>query len=405
MTPAESSGVDRVAPIYPSGVDRIYPIDVDPAYRPDWFQGEAGTHVPLPPAAVAVCRETLPGQPLLWANTDTGRLTLISLDAGEPYIRYDWSSWKQYVLGEHYRTLARPMYTRLPFHYHRIPSVIRRAVAKGLLAHQTPAGAGGGRFPGFPIEQGFELLAHVWTRVSARAAAPGAGPGATRTGPPIVLTHDIDTGDGFPWVRRTAELELAHGFRSVWHVVGRGDPPDYGVLDWLVEQGCTIGLHGYNHDNKLAFLSADRIRRRLDACRPLIQRYDMQCFRSPSWFRSDTLFDVLSEYLQVDYSRLDTDRSCPGGVGGCLWTKPFSLGGLTHVPTTVPFEDPLYWGCEPEHLVDFWRPKLEWLRGCGGGIVVNTHPEPQFSGNARMLGAYDQLLNVLASASSPDVRS
>jgi peptidoglycan/xylan/chitin deacetylase (PgdA/CDA1 family) len=405
VTPAESSGVDRVAPIYPSGVDRIYPIDVDPAYRPDWFQGEAGTHVPLPPAAVAVCRETLPGQPLLWANTDTGRLTLISLDAGEPYIRYDWSSWKRYVLGEHYRTLARPMYTRLPFHYHRIPSVIRRAVAKGLLAHQTPAGAGGGRFPGFPIEQGFELLAHVWTRVSARAAAPGAGPGATRTGPPIVLTHDIDTGDGFPWVRRTAELELAHGFRSVWHVVGRGDPPDYGVLDWLVEQGCTIGLHGYNHDNKLAFLSADRIRRRLDACRPLIQRYDMQCFRSPSWFRSDTLFDVLSEYLQVDYSRLDTDRSCPGGVGGCLWTKPFSLGGLTHVPTTVPFEDPLYWGCEPEHLVDFWRPKLEWLRGCGGGIVVNTHPEPQFSGNARMMGAYDQLLNVLASASSPDVRS
>jgi hypothetical protein len=221
----------------------------------------------------------------------------------------------------------------------------------------------------------------------------------------VTLTHDIDTGHGFSWVRRTAELELAHGFRSVWHVVGRGDPLDYAVLDWLVTQGCTIGLHGYNHDNKLAFLPADRIRRRLDACRPLIERYDIQCFRSPSWLRSDMLFEVLAEYMRVDYSRLDTDRSCPGGVGGCLWTKPFSVGGLTHIPTTVPFEDPLYWGCEPEQLVDFWRPKLAWLRGCGGGTVVNTHPEPQFSGNARMLGAYDQLLDVLASASSSSGRS
>lgn len=397
MTPAEPSGTPRVG--------RIHPICVAPAFRPDWFRSDAGTHVPLPPPAVSACREQLPGQPLVWADTDTGHLTLISLDAGEPHIRFDWPSWERYVLGEQYRSLTRPLYTRLPFHYHRVPGVIRRAIAGRLLADQAPVGALGRRFPGFPIEQGFELLAYVWSRVTGDATPPGEGLDAASPGPPVVLTHDIDTGHGFSWVRRTAEIELAHGFRSVWHVVGRGDPPDHAVLDWLVEHGCTIGLHGYNHDNKLAFLPAERIRRRLDACRPLIERYDIQCFRSPSWFRSDTLFDVLSEYMRVDYSRLDTDRSCPGGVGGCLWTKPFSLGGLTHVPTTVPFEDPLYWGCEPEQLVEFWRPKLDWLHGCGGGIVVNTHPEPQFSGNARMLGAYDQLLDLLASASSRDVRS
>ena len=66
------------------------------------------------------------------------------------------------------------------------------------------------------------------------------------------------------------------------------------------------------------------------------------------------------------------------------------------MPTTVPFEDPLYWGHTPEQLVAFWQPKLEWLQGCGGNIVVNTHPEPQFSGNATMLRAYAQLLDVLA---------
>ena len=110
----------------------------------------------------------------------------------------------------------------------------------------------------------------------------------------------------------------------------------------------------------------------------------------------ETLFEVLADYVTVDYSRLDTDRSCPGGVGGCLWTKSFQVGGLTHMPTTIPFEDPLYWGCPADGLVDFWRPKLDWLRACGGNLVVNTHPEPQFSGNAKMLRAYDQLLDVLA---------
>ncbi|HIE92700.1 MAG TPA: hypothetical protein EYQ83_07485 [Acidobacteria bacterium] len=388
MSSAEPSGIGRTT--------RICRIGVEPTYRPDWFDADAGAHVPLPPDDVTAGLTTLPGQSLVWAETDAGRTALVTLDAGEPHIRYDWSSWKQYVLGERYRTLARPLYTYLPFHYHRVPGPVRRVIAKLLLAPQAPTGETGRDFPGFPIEQGFELLAHVWGRVKPDETPGHANEPDLPSPSSVVLTHDIDTAEGFPWVQRMAEMELAHGLPSVWHVVGRGDPPDYAVLDWLVERGCTIGLHGYNHDNKIAFLPADQIRRRLDACRPLIERYDMQCFRSPSWFRSDTLFDVVKDYVTVDYSRLDTDRSCPGGIGGCLWTKPFTLGGLTHVPTTIPFEDPLYWGHDAEQLVDFWRPKIAWLRGCGGGIVVNTHPDPQFSGNARMLRAYDQLLDVLA---------
>ena len=362
-------------------------IDVEPAYRPAWYRDDAGTHVPLPPPTVTRPAEDLPGEAVVWADRPTGRLPLVTIEAGRGHIRHEWSRWRRFVLAERYRTLTRPLYTRLPFHYHRIPGAIRRLAARAMLAGQSPGPEVG--FPGFPIEQGFELLAHVWAQI-------GEAPGAPDRTSDIVLTHDIDTGDGFDWVKPTAELELAHGFQSTWHVVGRGDPPDHGVLDWLVDHGCTIGLHGYNHDNQLAFLPADRIRRRLDACLPLMTRYDVRCFRSPSWFRTDTLFEVLKEYIAVDYSVLDTDRSCPGGVGGCLWTKRFESDGLTHVPTTIPFEDPLYWGHSPEQLVDFWRPKIGWLQACGGNIVVNTHPEPQFSGNATMLRAYDQLLHVLA---------
>ena len=345
--------------------------------------------MPLPPASVVSPVSVLPGAVVVWTDGEKGRVPLVSVEGSRGYIRHEWTRWRRFVLGERYRTLTRPLYTRLPFHYHRVPGAIRRVAARVLLARQAPVAQAGTDFPGFPIEQGLELLAHVWAQVgSDTAVLPSAGQ--------TILTHDIDTREGFAWVKPTAELELAHGLRSIWHVVGQGDPLDHAVLDWLVERGCTIGLHGYNHDNRLAFLPADRVRRRLDACRDVIERYDIRSFRSPSWFRSDTLFQVLKDYDLVDYSRLDTDRSCPGGVGGCLWTKQFNLDGVTHVPTTVPFEDPLYWGRSAEQLVDFWRPKIAWLRACGGNIVVNTHPEPQFSGNAEMLRVYDQLLDVLA---------
>ena len=373
----------------PPEAAQIARIGVEPAYRPDWFREDAGAHVPLPPRTVAAPATALPGVAVVWADTAEERVPLVSIEAGRGRLRYDWTRWRRFVLGERYRTQTRPLYTRLPFHYHRIPGAIRRVAARALLAGHSPRTPMTSTFPGFPIEQGFEVLAAVWARVGDDPAMP---PPASE----ILLTHDIDTRAGFAWVRQTAAIELAHGFRSLWHVVGRGDPPDHAVLDWLVDRGCSVGLHGYNHDNRLAFLPTDQIRRRLDACRDLIARYDIRGFRSPSWFRSERLFRVLKDYGLVDYSRLDTDRSCPGGVGGCLWTKRFELDGLTHVPTTVPFEDPLYWGRTPEQLVDFWRPKIAWLRACGGNIVVNTHPEPQFSGNARMLRVYDRLLDVLA---------
>ncbi len=368
---------------------RIARITVAPAYRPAWFRDDAAAHVPLPPPSVAPPTAELPGTAVVWAeDVERKRLALLSVDSGRGHIRYDWDCWSRFVLGERYRTLSRPLYTRLPFHYHRIPGVIRRIAATALLGGHSPAAGSGAMFPGFPIEQGFELLTYVWERLGKLAAAD------TPTSE-IILTHDIDTRAGFPWVKPMAELELAHGFRSIWHVVPHGDPLDHALLDWLVDRGCAIGLHGYNHDGRLAFLPAERIRGRLDACHDLIARYDIRSFRSPAWFRSETLFDVLKDYDMIDYSRLDTDRSCPGGVGGCLWTRRFELDGLTHMPTTIPFEDPLYWGHSADQLVDFWRPKVAWLLACGGNIVVNTHPEPQFSGNARMLRAYDQLLDVL----------
>jgi peptidoglycan/xylan/chitin deacetylase (PgdA/CDA1 family) len=361
-------------------------LEIARQYLPDWFVEGFPAHVPIPADNFV----ELQGEVIAWGITETGMIPLLSIESGLIYSQCDWDEWKDYVLEEKYRDMARPFYTRLPFHYHHaVPANLRNVAMRVVLARRGSRGVPGHVFPGFPVEQGFELLHHVHAQIGA--AEDMEPEHASR----VILTHDIDTSAGFRWVRRIAELEKEHGFRSLWNVVGCAYRIEYGILDWLVANGFEIGLHGHNHDNKLAFLSESEIRHRLDQCEGLMRDYEIRAFRSPSWFRNEMLFAVLRDYFEYDYSRLDTDILCPGGKGGCLWTKTFSRNGLTHVPTTLPFEVPLFLGHAPEELLDFWKPKVQWLESCGGNIVVNTHPDPHYSGSARMLNVYEKLLLLL----------
>ena len=252
----------------------------------------------------------------------------------------------------------KPLSAKLPWHYHRIPECLRMTLAKIIYSRA--------KIPplSYPCEKNTEL-------------------GRT------ILTHDIDTKGGFKRVKEIATVEMNYGFKSLWNVVGHGYRIDYGILDWLAFKGFEIGLHGYNHDNKLAFLPEAEIRRRLDKCRYLIDRYHITSFRSPSWCRSERLFNVLKDYLQYDYSYLDVDMF---NGGGCLSNKPFRENGLTHIPTTVPYEAPLLFGYAPEQLLRFWQHKIKWLNDCNGDIVVNTHPDRYYSGNDVMIKSYEKLL-------------
>ena len=58
---------------------------------------------------------------MLWGDRGDGPEPLISIDAGQTHSRFDWDRWSTLVRTERYTTQARPLYTRLPFHYHRIP--------------------------------------------------------------------------------------------------------------------------------------------------------------------------------------------------------------------------------------------------------------------------------------------
>ena len=287
----------------------IAKIKVEPSYRPAWFLEDQPAHIPLPTKRF----HELPGEVIAWGIWEGKSVPLLSVESGKLFSQYDWSEWKNYILGEKYRDIIRPFYTRLPTHYHIVPGALRNLAGRLLLSSQGVRTIPRHDFPGFPIEQGLELLRYVYEQ---SGAVHGVGSSSSSQ---IILTHDIDTKDGFKWVKRTATLEMEYGFRSLWNVVGCSKI-DYEVLDWLMENGFEIGLHGYNHDNRLIFLAEEEIRNRLDRCVELLNRYHMRSFRSPSWFRNEKLFKVLKDYFEFDYSYLDTDIICPGGNGGCLWT-------------------------------------------------------------------------------------
>jgi len=355
-------------------------LDIREDVRPVWLSADWRPRVPLPPIAPRV----LPSHNVLvWGELPNGkRLPLLRRGESGIDAAYPWADWREHILLERYATWRRrPFYTKLPFSYHRVPAGLRQRLAGRFFS------ARGEELPSFPTDTGFELLRCLKPDDTFRLAKQ-----ALSNEPRVVLTHDIDSQEAFDWVWPLAEVELAHGVRSSWNVVAGEYTLDEKTLDRLAENGFEIGLHDYLHDNKLIYLDETAMRRRLDRCRPFIERYGVRGFRSPSWFRGEMLYNVLQDYVDYDCSSLDFDGLCPAGPGGVLTTRPFHIGRLVEIPTTLPLEAPLLNGVSPELIPAYWEPKIEWLKQADGLAVVNSHPDPVYSGNKTMVRVYARFL-------------
>jgi peptidoglycan/xylan/chitin deacetylase (PgdA/CDA1 family) len=356
--------------------------------RPEWVQPGMRLRVPYPKNEPM---RPLEGNVLVWGTFSGGsQIPIVSIRSGPCSLElaFPWSSWLQYVLEERYTYRRRPMYTRFPVSYQRVPPGIRHRLAQHIYPGRRNRSEA---FPSGLFEPGFEALLHVRRRWEQDDCSPDVSPR-------VCLTHDIDTAEGFRHVGELAEVESALGLRSSWNVVVAEYAVDFAVLDWLTERGFEIGLHDYLHDNKLIYLSEPAMRRRLDRCRAFIERYDVRGFRSPSWFRSPTLMRVLADYVAYDGSCLDFDWLCPAGRGGVLTCRPFAFGSLIEIPTTLPLEAAYLEGVAPSDLQEYWRPKVNWLAAIGGCAVVNTHPDPHYSGNSNGVRAYGEFLERLLPA-------
>ena len=90
------------------------------------------------------------------------------------------------------------------------------------------------------------------------------GSGRRRYHAALILTHDVETGDGLRRALELADLEQERGFRSSFNVVAGDYPIDDGILRELTDRGFEIGLHGLHHDRSL-FSSRAEFERQLPA--------------------------------------------------------------------------------------------------------------------------------------------
>jgi len=233
---------------------------------------------------------------------------------------------------------------------------------------------------------------------------------AISSGPtPVLLTHDLDSAEGLEnLVEKFLDLEEGAGARSTNFIVPCAWPLDFGLLDVPPARGHFLGIHGHDHSNRTPFVSHSERKQRLDAARPLIERYGMEGYRAPSLIRTRALLECLGDYYRYDSSMPTSGGLFPTPNNGCASARPFCVENVVEIPISLPRDGSLrFLGYEPGEILELWIDCAKQISRSGGVVVLLTHCEKRFSGNADMLHVYRDFLDYIDSSdrfswSSPD---
>jgi len=186
----------------------------------------------------------------------------------------------------------------------------------------------------------------------------------------FVLTHDIETNNGQKFVRRVADLEEEHGFRSSFNFVPETYPVDRGLLNDLCQRGFEIGIHGLKHDGRLFNSSKEFL-----CCAEKINHYLTEFgavgFRAPLTIRNPEWMQALN--IEYDLSFFDTDpfEPIPGGTMS-IW--PFFTGHFVELPYTL-VQDYTLTSVLGETTPKIWLEKVDFIEKYHGMALVNSHPD------------------------------
>jgi hypothetical protein len=195
----------------------------------------------------------------------------------------------------------------------------------------------------------------------------------------LVFTHDVESDHGLHAVKKLAELEMHHGFRSSFNFIPEGSYEDPMELRaWLEARGFEVGVHDLYHDGHLyesreSFgIKAKRINRYLN-------EWGAVGFRSGFMLRQlDWLHDLNVVY---DTSTFDTDPFEPQPEGSHT-IFPFHVQppagvegpGYVELSYTLPQDSTLFLLLR-EKSPAIWKQKLDWIARNGGLALVNIHPD------------------------------
>lgn len=324
---------------------------------------------------------------------------------GEVHWSIDPVAWIRGILAEDYVSVwARPITSRIPlFNYSRIPHFLKGA----LQALQSPLAGVRSRpvaFPRIPLDD----LVDVIRRVCAALADPSRRP-ATEVWPrgrqaAVTLTHDVDTSwilddRRCPLLREIVQTEASLGYRSAWYVTADqlSTSKSERALGILAEAGCELGAHGWNHDSKLLYLSAERQEQRVQKIRDRFQGLRLEGIRTPWYCRSEGLFRVLAPHFRYDTSVPNASGffSSDTNSGCCTFFPYRTASGLVELPMTLPPDTALSGDSGFDALLTGSAEIIEQ----GGVVVITMHPQPHQSANRPALARYFRFLDRLATRS------
>ncbi|MFA4887182.1 MAG: polysaccharide deacetylase family protein [Candidatus Nanoarchaeia archaeon] len=373
--------------------NKVLILHVDPKLKPHWSEKES-IPVFIPNLYKSVVGDVL----AFFEDPLTKQQYPALVKVNNSFIfNFDPKETIDFLTAEKYVRKHKPLQSKLPFHYHKIPFRFYVGKVQSKLYSLRKKEA---LFPSWPFEYSVEFIRALFSYCTSQLQKNKA----TEIWPKhkkiaFCLTHDVDTGQGLKRVKPFADLEAKHDFSTTWFFVGKYYPHNHTFLQQLVDQGNEIGCHGYNHDGKLAYLPPHKIKERLNACLPFIQRYNITGFRTPSMISSETLSNILPSYFSYESSYADTELVSPdaNNRGSCT-LFPYYKNNFLQIPHTLPMDSTLlFLGYTPQQILSAWIEKLELIKRIGGLALLDTHTEPHFSGQPKMIPIYKQFLDVLES--------
>jgi len=192
----------------------------------------------------------------------------------------------------------------------------------------------------------------------------------------LVLTHDVESGDGLAKVRQLMQLEQRLGFRSSFNFIPEGN---YRVSAEFREElgraGFEVGVHDLRHDGKL-YWDREGFAENAQSINGYLKAWQASGFRAGFMLRDrDCLNDLDIAY---DATTFDTDpfEPQPEGVHTIFpfWIARPPGGGYVELPYTLPQDSTMFLVLQ-EKTTDIWKRKLEWIAAQGGMALLNVHPD------------------------------
>ena len=323
---------------------------------------------------------------------EVGEENVSLLDVGSSVCMNNFSGIIDDLLFERYREAKRPLFTRLPFAYYRVPVFLRNFLFAKLAKQKKDPG-----YPSYPFDYGVDMLRHVFLHSLKQKVGtvpyvhfwPGENEFA------MTFSHDLDTASSFKCLESIREVEKEYGVNSSWYVVSRRYKIDFKKLKWLEKDGCEIGVHGYNHDGKLPYLKTGKIEKRLNYSLNKLRSFNVSGFRSAQLQRNERFLRILSKHFDYDSTMPDVDYRSPVDVrSGVCTVFPYFVNRMVELPLSLPqdFRLKYTFNYSKKEYLDAWKNKLEYIRQVGGLAVLNTHPDDYLTGSPEGLDLYEQFL-------------